>query len=99
MAESFENVRKRSQEAAESGASDHSPLLRKLDPRQRKALELFRRSNAITSRDVEELFTVSQRMARNLLARWAKARFVVVLDPAKKSRKYGLAREFERLVR
>ena len=98
VAESFESVKKRAQEAADAGAGDESAQLRKLDPRQRKALELFRQSDAITSRDVEQLFAVSQRTARNLLSGWVEKRFVIVLDPAKKSRKYGLAPEFKRLV-
>src|SRR5438309_971714 len=34
--ESFDNVRNRAQQAAETGAQDNSPWLRKLDPRQRK---------------------------------------------------------------
>ena len=92
VAESFENVRKRAQEAA--GAVDMSPLLRKLDPRQRQALALFRDSETITSRDIERLFTISQRMARELLRRWTEAGYLVVADPAKKSRKYALAEEF-----
>ena len=56
-ADSFENVRKRAQEAAGAGVQDSSPWLRKLDPRQRKALELFRHSDVITSRDIAKLFT------------------------------------------
>jgi Fic family protein len=98
VAESFENVKERAQEAADQGAGDDTPLLRKLDPRQRKTLELFRKSDAITSRLVAGLFTISPRTARNLLADWAKQRFVIVLNPAKKSRKYGLAREYRSLV-
>jgi Fic family protein len=98
VAESFENVRKRAQEAAEEGGVDDSQLLRQLDPRQRKALDLFRRSDAITSRDVAELFTISPRTARVLLASWAQRGFVRALDPAKKSRKYGLGREYKSLL-
>jgi hypothetical protein len=70
MADSFESVKRRAQEAAGSGAQDRSPALRRLDPRQRKALELFRDSNTITSRDIEALFGISQRAARNLLTAW-----------------------------
>lgn len=98
VADSFENVRKRAQEAADTGAGDESSQLRKLDPRQRKALALFRSSDAITSRDIETLFAIAQRTARNLLGAWVENGFVAVLDPAKKSRKYGLASEFKRLV-
>lgn len=94
MVESFESVQKRAQEAA--GSDDVSPVLRKLDPRQRNVLELFRDSDTITSHDVERLFTISQRTARLLLKQWTEAGFVVVADPAKKSRKYALADNFRR---
>src|SRR5207248_2347308 len=39
MAESFESVRRRAQEAADRGTKDDSAALRRLDPRQRRALE------------------------------------------------------------
>jgi Fic family protein len=92
VAESFDSVRKRALEAA--GAVDVSPLLRRLDPRQRKVLELFRHSDTVTSSDVALFFTISQRTARELLRQWAEAGFLFVADPAKKSRKYALADEF-----
>jgi len=92
MADSFENVKRRAAEAAQAGARDLSALLRTLDPRQRKALDLFRSSETITSRDVEKLFGISQRTARGLLSAWAEAGFLMVADPAKKRRKYALAR-------
>lgn len=92
MAESFESVRQRAAEAA--GSVDASPWLRKLDPRQRKVLELFRASETVTSRDVERLFTISQRTARLLLKQWAEGGFLVVADPSKKARKYALSERF-----
>lgn len=95
VAESFENVQKRAQEAADTGAPDYSLLLRRLDPRQRQALALFRQNETITSHDVEKLFAISQRTARDLLNGWVENNFVVVSDPAKMSRKYRLATEFE----
>lgn len=98
MAESFEKVKRRAQEAAGSGARDLSPELRRLDPRQRKALDLFRESTTITSRDIEGLFGISQRAARNLLAAWVDAGFIVIADASKKSRKYGLATEYQTLI-
>lgn len=98
VAESFENVQKRAQEAGTAGAPDLSLALRTLDPRQRKALELFRANQAITSRDIERLFSISQRSARNLLAAWVQKEFVIVADPSKKSRRYSLAPDFARLL-
>ena len=98
MADSFENVRRRASEAAGSGKSDQSKAMRKLDPRQRKALEWFQASNSITSRDLEGLFRISQRASRNLLSAWVVNGFVKVADPAKKTRKYALSAEFAVLL-
>ncbi len=98
MAESFENVQKRARESAGRGAQDRSAAMRRLDPRQRAALELFRQCDMITSRDIEALFGISQRAARNLLTRWVGDGFLLVADPAKKSRKYGLAKELQEIM-
>ncbi|MDB6131517.1 MAG: hypothetical protein JWM04_2624 [Verrucomicrobiales bacterium] len=98
MAESFEKVKLRAEEAASQGRQDASLLLVKLDPRERKALALFRQQENITSRDVEKLFSVSQRTARNLLAAWVDNGLLVITAPAKKNRKYGLARGFKKLL-
>jgi Fic family protein len=98
VVESFESVQRRAGEAADSGAQDRSLALRRLNPRQRKALELFKGSTTITSRDIARLFGISERAARNLLVAWVENGFVVVADPAKKSRKYGLASEFSAIV-
>jgi Fic family protein len=95
---SFEAVRKRAMDAAGVGAQDRSPLLRKLDPRQRKALGLFRDSDTITSRDVAGLFSLSERAARNLCTAWVEGKFLVVSDPAKRSRKYQLAKPYRSLM-
>ena len=98
VATSFESVRRRAREAAGTGALDQSAALRRLDPRQRRALELFRVSTVITSRDVETIFGISQRASRNILTSWVDDGFVVVADPAKKTRKYGLSAEFNSLL-
>lgn len=74
-------------------------VLRRLDPRQRKALELFRQSDRITSRDIEKLFVLSQRTARGILLGWVESGFLIMADPAKKSRKYTLTDEFQELVK
>ncbi len=97
-AESFEAVRLRAQEAAAAGEWDRAGMLRQLDPRQRKALGLFRESASITSGDVARLFGVSQRTARDLLTAWVEGGFVVVMDAAKKSRRYGLGPALEGIL-
>lgn len=95
MAESFVAVRKQAEAAA--GSTDASPLMRRLDPRQRKALAVFRESETITSRDVERLFAVSARTARLLTRQWSESGFLVIVDAAKKSRRYALADEYRGL--
>ena len=98
MAESFESVRKRAEEAAGLGVPDASHQLRMLDPRQRKVLGLFRDRDTIASHDVERLFKLSQRTSRELLLRWSQTGFLTVADPAKKSRKYRLSGLFQHLL-
>jgi Fic family protein len=98
VAESFESVKRRAQEAAGARVKDSSPWLRKLDPRQRKALELFLHSDTITSRNIAALLGISQRTARHLLSNWAQGGFLIIVDPAKKSRRYGLGKEFRKLL-
>jgi len=98
MVNSLESVKLRAQEAANRGAQDRSSALRRLDPRQRRALKLFQDSNTITSHDVGLLFGISARAARNLLSAWVGNGFLAVVDPAKKSRKYGLGDEFKSIV-
>lgn len=97
VAQSFENVRKRAAEAG-GGEPDRARALRSLDPRQRRALELFREQDEITSSQVGALFGISQRAARNLLTIWTERRFVTVTDAARKSRRYRLGRRFVELV-
>ncbi len=70
-----------------------------LDPRQRKALELFEESAAITSGHLEQLSRISQRAARNLFVAWVETGFVVVADPAKKTRKYALSADYATLLK
>ncbi len=47
---------------------------------------------------MEALFGISQRASRNILSKWVDDGFVVVADPAKKTRKYGLSAEFAELL-
>jgi len=97
MAHSFEAVKRTAQEAAAGGLADQSQAIRRLDPRQRRVLELFRERETITSREIEELFNISPRTARGLLKAWAESGFLVVVNPSKKSRTYGLSAGFKGL--
>lgn len=65
--------------------------LRQLDRRARMVLALFSRQEHITSADVAQTLGLSERMARVLLAEWVATGWLVVSDPSRKSRKYGLS--------
>src|SRR4051794_14722007 len=70
VADSFESVNRRAREAASQGVRDQSAVLRKLDGRQRKALDLFRDHRFVTSGDVEVLFGIGAKPAQQLGAKW-----------------------------
>ena len=44
------------------------------------------------------MFGISRRAARNILFRWVAEGFLLLADPARKSRKYGLAKEFQEII-
>jgi Fic family protein len=97
MEQAFAKVEEQAKAAEFRGEADKSPLLRKLDPRQRMTLTLFARQQTITGRDIAELFSFAPRTARALLLKWTQQSFLVIADPSKKARKYRLAPEFEEL--
>ena len=68
-----------------AGAVDASPLLRTLDPRQRKALELFRQQRDLTSREIEKLFSVSPAFRPQSPLRLGPHRLYQNRQPRKKS--------------
>lgn len=98
MAVSFENVLKHMAQAHDLGQPDHSPLIRKLDPRQRKALELFQQFNVVTSKQLGELFGFKPRSSSALCANWVKSGFLELVDSSKKARKYSLSRQYKKLI-
>ncbi|MBI5883267.1 MAG: Fic family protein [Elusimicrobia bacterium] len=97
MVDAFAKVEEKAKEAEGRWESDKSPVLRMLDPRQRKALSLFALQKTITSQDLAALFSFAPRTVRLLLQKWTEQGFLVMADPSKKARKYKLAREYERL--
>jgi Fic family protein len=94
MAEAFEKVRKRAMSAASSGVSDQSEALRRLDAKQRKALELFEIQDVVTAKEIGALFGFKSRTASELCRKWVESGFLVVMDNSKKSRKYKPAKPF-----
>lgn len=98
MAEAFESIQRRAKVEARAGKADQSQMLRQLDARQRRVLDLFRESVWTTTAQVEKLLGLNARTARHLCQQWSEEGFFVVVDPSKKARKYGLAAALSKLV-
>ena len=98
MAEAVTAVRAQAATASRRGAMDHSPLLRRLDPRERRLLDLFRRQGTATAGEIASHLGVSPRTAGVLCRDWVKREFLTLHDPSRKNRSYQLGSEYERLV-
>lgn len=98
MLDSFEKVKLQALKAQKRGLHDKSHLLKNLDPRQRQILNFFQKQNFITSKDIEQFFNVSGRTARNISQKWTNEGFFVIIDYAKKSRKYSLSPKFQEIL-
>lgn len=90
---SFEKVYEKAK--LESGTKDLSPIMRDLDIKQRKILQIFENQKTITSGDIAEFFNFAPRTARKLAQDWVKEGFLIVVDSSKKARKYQLKQELE----
>jgi hypothetical protein len=73
-------------------------LMRTLDPKQRKALELFKDYEAVTSKQIGDLFRFKPRTNSALCKKWVENGFLEIANPAPKSRTYRLAKKFDPLL-
>jgi Fic family protein len=98
MATSFERVLQQAKREADAGRTDQSPLLRNLETRQRKVLVLFEKSREVTAAEIAALFGLRPRSSAALCQRWVSAGFLLIANPAKKSRRYQLADQYEQWI-
>ena len=98
MATAFDKVVQHMAIAQTKGGKDHSVLMRKLDPRQRKALDLFRDYEVVTSSQIGELFNFQPRTSSALCKKWVESGFLKIVDPSFKARKYTLADEYRVII-
>lgn len=98
MAFAFEKVVNQMIVSNASGEKDHSALLRSLDPKQRKSLELFKEYDVVISKQVGDLFGFQPRTNAALCKKWVELGFLEIVDPSLKSRKYSLAKKYKELL-
>jgi Fic family protein len=98
MAISFENILKHMSVADNKGLADQDAILRKLDPRQRRALELFQKFETVTSAQIAELFGFKPRTSAAICADWVHKGFLEIADLSNKGRKYRLSPLYQGLI-
>ena len=98
MAIAFEKVVAEMQSGLEKGEKDHSGLMRTLDPKQRRVLELFKEYEIITTKQIGELFGFQSRTSAALCKKWVDEKFLEVVDISRKARKYKLASSYSKAL-
>jgi Fic family protein len=98
MASVFSSVASEVRSRAVEADPQAEVLLRRLDRRGRMVLGLFERQEDITANDVARILGLSPRQVRDLLAGWVEAGWLVIGDPARKSRRYQLSAEYRRFI-
>jgi Fic family protein len=98
MAHAFSAVRSQAVQASRRGASDQSVLLRQLGPRERRLLELFRTQSTATTEEIAKHLALSPRTVHGLCATWITSGFLLISNPARKSRLYRLGATYESLM-
>lgn len=98
MADAFSAVRVQAAKAAQRGGEDRSGALRKLDPRQRRLLELFKKQDVATAEEIAIHLRLSHRTIVGLCRGWLKSGFIELHDPSRKRRSYQLGRAFQSFV-
>jgi len=99
MAFAFEKVVAQMVDSESKGHKDQSDLLRTLDSKQRKALELFNKYDVVTSQQIGDLFGFQPRTNAALCKKWVEVGFLEVIDSSRKARKYKLAEAYRALLR
>jgi Fic family protein len=98
MAFAFEKVVNQMAVVQYEDKKDYSVLMRTLDPKQRKALELFQNYKVVTSKQIGEVFGFKSRTNSALCKRWVEAGFLEIVDHSNKARKYKLTKPYDILV-
>ncbi len=98
MAAAFSAVRNQALGAASRGAKDRSSILRRLDPRQRRVLELFKDQGTATTVEIANRLGLSPRTVVALCREWVKGEFLEMHDPSRKNRAYRLGKNYEEVI-
>ena len=99
MALAFEKVVAQMITSNEKGEKDHSQLLRTLDAKQRKVLELFKKHDVVTAKQIGLLFGFQPRTNSALTKKWVENGFLEIVNPSNKARTYRLTARYDHIVK
>ena len=98
MAFAFEKVVAQMSASQNKGEKDYSDLMRTLDPKQRKTLELFQNQDIVISSQIGKLFGFKPRTSSALCKKWVEDGFLEIVDYSNKGRKYKLTKPYIALL-
>jgi len=98
MAFAFEKVITRMTNAHKKGIRDCSDLIRQLDPKQRKCLELFKKYDVVNSKQIGDIFGFKPRTNSALCKKWVENGFLEIVNSSFKSRKYRISNKFKKIL-
>jgi Fic family protein len=98
MAEAFTAVRAAATAAAARDAPDLSGLLRSLDPRRRRLLELFSAQASATAAEIARHLGLGQRTVVALCRDWIASGFLEFADQSRKNRAYRIGAAYAALI-
>lgn len=99
MAYSFERVLQRMLKESDQSAPDISKLIKSLDPKQRKIISLFEKSDTITANDISTLFGFQPRTGAHLCKQLVDAGFLEIANPSNKKRSYRLSSQIRKMLK
>ncbi len=95
MAIACESVLKKMNQEQLHKSVDQSSMLKKLDPKQRRVVELFCQYEIVTAQQIGELFGLTQQVSARWCRAWVAQGFLRVVDPSNRGRKYALGDQFK----
>jgi Fic family protein len=98
MAEAFAKVRAAAVTVEVRAVPDQSALLRYLDPRRRRLLELFHSVDTATTAGMAQHLGLSRRTIVGLCRDWIADGFLELADPSRRNRAYRLAPAYTNLM-
>ncbi len=98
LAAAFTSTREEIVRISREGSPGEPEALRRLDARARAVLALFAHQDRITAPEVARLLGLSDRTARLLLQRWTEEGWLVVANPSRRGRLYGLSASYRQVI-